>query len=273
MKIQALSTALPEKIVTNEELKAQYPEWDFERLEERTGVTARHVAAPGETALDLAAQACEKLAADGQLDSGTIDAILFCTESPDHQIPGNAGLLQRALSLDDDLFCLDINMGCSAYPYLLQIAHGLHLSGVAERILIATADTYTKYIHPEDRATRILFGDGAVVSIVIPGDAGEQFKPVFRSNGDGYDRFWIRNGGARYEQGTADEGDDGVRGNYVTMNGIKVLSFFNTVIPKAVDDLLALNNVTKEDVDAFIFHQASGVALESLQRWKTKKYC
>jgi 3-oxoacyl-[acyl-carrier-protein] synthase-3 len=245
MKIQALATALPEKIVTNEEFRKQYPQWDFPRLEKRTGVSARHVAAQGETALDLAIKACEMLAADGRLKPESIDAVLFCTESPDYQIPGNAGLLQSKLGLETGIFCLDVNMGCSAYPYLLQVAHGLHLSGVAERILIITSDTYTKYIHPDDRATRVLFGDGAAVSIIIPGDSNERFLPVFGSNGDGYDRFWIRNGGARYEKGTLDEGDAGTRGNYVTMNGIKVLSFFNTVIPEAVDKVLSINGVTK----------------------------
>jgi len=189
MKLQALSTALPEMILTNEDLREQYPEWDFPRLENRTGVYARHVAAPGETALDLALKACEMLADDDKLDPGSIDAVLFCTESPDYLIPGNAGLVQSALGLGNDIFCLDINMGCSAYPYLLQIADGLFLSKVAERILIITADTYSKYIHPEDRATRVLFGDGAVASIVIPGDPGERFQPVFGSSGDGCDRF------------------------------------------------------------------------------------
>jgi 3-oxoacyl-[acyl-carrier-protein] synthase III len=267
MKIQALSTALPEMIVTNEDLEEQYPQWNFTQLEKRTGVLARHVAAPGETALDLAVKACKKLEVDGKLEPGSIDAVLFCTESPDYLIPGNSGLLQSALGLETGIFCLDINMGCSAYPHLLQIAHGLHLSGVAKRILIVTSDTYSKYIHPDDRATRSLFGDGATATIAIPSDAGEWFQPVFGSNGDEYDRFWMRNGGAKYEKELSYNGIAGARQNYISMKGVELLSFFNSVIPEEVDKVLAINGLAKEDVDAFVFHQASDAVLDSLQRF------
>lgn len=265
MKIGALATAFPETILSNEALAEQYPEWDFPRLKDRTGVEARHIAGPDETAFDLALAAARNLGTAGNLLPETIDAVLLCTESPDYLVPGNAAMVPHALGLRPSIFCLDINMGCSAYPYLLQVADGLQQCGIANRILILTADTYSRYIHPEDRATRVLFGDGAAATIVEATEKDESYKPIFGARGDLYDRFWIKNGGAKHPLPDSNDPAD-ERRNFIEMSGLKILSFFNTQIPAVVDEILSINNLKKADIDAFIFHQASAAALDSIQR-------
>ncbi len=165
MKIVATGTAFPKTLLTNEMLAAAYPDWDIERLVTRTGVSARYVADASETALDLAEAAANNMADAHAVNLSGIDALIVCTESPDYPVPGNACILQHRLGIRENAFCLDINMGCSAFPYLLQIARGLMQGGIAETVLILTADTYTRYIHPLDRSTRALFGDGAAATL------------------------------------------------------------------------------------------------------------
>src|SRR5207237_323107 len=101
-----------------------------------------------------------------------VDAIIFCTQSPDYIMPPNAHLLHDHLKLSDDVAAFDINLACSGYVYGLALAHGMIAGGLAQSVLLATGDTYSKYIHPGDRSARVLFGDGAAVSIIADGGQG-----------------------------------------------------------------------------------------------------
>ncbi|MDA0785618.1 MAG: ketoacyl-ACP synthase III [Proteobacteria bacterium] len=273
--IGEIGVALPENVVSNEDLRAAYPDWDFDRLAARTGVMSRHIAAPDETALDLAFAACESLRETGALDdNGGIDGLLFCTETPDFPIPSNACLLHGRLELPQDVLALDINMGCSGYLYALEVARSLIVSGAASRILLATADTYSRLINPGDRSTRVLFGDGAAVSVITRADDDQSgiLDLKLGSEGKFHDRFMVPAGGARrpLDDSTAVETED-KSGNIrtpadITMEGFQVLSFFNGVIPKHVRGVLEANDLTLDDVDLFVFHQASQVALDSIAK-------
>ena len=233
--IADIGVALPDNVVSNDDLRAQYPDWDFDRLEARTGVMFRHIAADGETALDLAVAACDALKDSGALDG--IDGLLFCTETPDYPIPSNACLLHGKLELPQNVLALDINMGCSGYLYSLEVAQSLIKSGAASRILLATADTYSRLINPGDRSTRVLFGDGAAASIITAADDDTSgiIDLSLGSEGKFYDRFIVPAGGARQplRDATAVETED-KSGNIrtpadITMEGFQVLSFFNSV--------------------------------------------
>ncbi|MEX0692939.1 MAG: ketoacyl-ACP synthase III [Rhodospirillales bacterium] len=265
MKIVATRTAFPKTLLSNESLAVTCPDWDVARLVARTGVHARYVADATETALDLAEAAANGLADEYDIELSGIDALIVCTETPDYVVPGNASILQHRLGIRNDAFCLDINMGCSAFPYLLQIARGLMQGDVAKTVLILTADTYTRYIHPQDRSTRALFGDGAAATLLEHDPDREQYIPVFGSRGDLFARFSVKRGGARHP-GSVET--DGVREaeNCIHMDGLKILSFFSDTVPKAVRDTLSKNKLAPADIDAFIFHQASAVALDTIQR-------
>jgi 3-oxoacyl-[acyl-carrier-protein] synthase-3 len=257
--IEAIGCAFPSRSLTNDELRATFPEWNFERLEKRTGVRRRYVAAEGETALDFAEAACAELARRGSLRPAEIDAVIFCTQSPDYIMPPNACLLHGHLELQPNTLAFDISLACSGYIYGLQLATSLLASGTAKRILLATADTYTRYIHPADRSTRCLFGDGGAVSIISDSPNGHHCK------------FMIPAGGMRQPrssetaQETVDESGNVRTQEQIHMDGLGVLSFFNTTVPRAVRAMLARNQLTTDDVDVFLFHQASQVALDSLR--------
>ena len=269
--IKAISYALPERCLSNEELRAEYPDWDFDRLEGRTGVRRRFVAAKGETALDFAVRACEQLQAEDQLRPAEIDAVIFCTQSPDYIMPPNSCLLHGKLGLRTEVLAFDITLACSGYIYGLQLASSLIESGAASQVLLATADTYTRYIHPGDRATRCLFGDGGAVSIIARSPNGRGIRSIrCGTAGKHFGKFIIEAGGMRTERSsetareTVDRSGNVHTAEHIRMDGLGVLSFFNSTVPCAVRSALAENGLSLHDVDLFVFHQASQLALDSL---------
>jgi 3-oxoacyl-[acyl-carrier-protein] synthase-3 len=270
--IEDIACAFPAGSLSNEELRAAYPEWDFDRLEKRTGVIRRYVAAEGETALDFAVRACEQLEGRGRLCASAIDAVIFCTESPDYIMPPNACLLHGKLNLKPEVLAFDINLACSGYVYGLQLAASLLQSKVAHRVLLATADTYTRYIHPGDRATRCLFGDGGAVSIITPAADGHGIRDIqCGTAGKHYEKFIIPAGGMRMPRTcetareTVDQSANVRTQEHIRMDGLGVLSFFNATVTCAVRGMLARNGLSVGDIDLFVFHQASQIALDSLR--------
>jgi 3-oxoacyl-[acyl-carrier-protein] synthase III len=271
--IEAISSAFPSCSLSNSELKAMFPEWDFDRLEQRTGVFRRYVASAGETALDFAFRACEQLAERNCLKPEEIGAVIFCTQSPDFIMPSNACILHGKLDLKPEVLAFDINLACSGYIYGLQLADSLIRSGVASRVLLATSDTYTRYIHPADRATRCLFGDGGAVSIVVASPDGSGIRDIrCGTAGKQFDKFMISAGGMRIPRSpeTAleimDQSGNKRTAEHIKMDGLGVLSFFNTTVPHSVTETLARNGLSISDVDLFVFHQASQLALDNLRK-------
>lgn len=269
--IESIAYAFPERCLSNAELRADYPDWDFDRLEKRTGVMRRFVAAEGETALDFAIQACERLAAEDRLRPAEIDAVIFCTQSPDYIMPPNSCLLHGKLGLKTEALAFDITLACSGYIYGLQLASSLIQSGAASRVLLATADTYTRYVHPGDRATRCLFGDGGAVSVIARSENGRGIRSIrCGTAGRHYEKFIIRAGGMRVERSaetareTVDQSGNVRTAEHIAMDGLGVLSFFNSTVPCAVKKALAGNGLAIADIDVFVFHQASQIALDSL---------
>ena len=260
MRIKSTAVSLPKVTLTNSDLKEKFPSWDFDRLGERAGVLSRQVVTDNETAYDLALDAAKNLLKKNEKFKNNIGALLYCTSSPDYPIPGDAARLSYDLGFSEDQFVLDVNSGCSAYPYLLSLASGLIATNVTRNVIVVTSDTYSRRIKPSDRSTRILFGDGAAASLIVP-DV-ETFHPVFGSKGDFYHRFWIKSGGARNKINEHPVNEDN---RFIKMDGLKVLSFFNSKIPDLVVDVCERNGKNLDDIDAFIFHQASRVALDGIQ--------
>lgn len=269
--LESIAWSLPSRCLTNEELETSYPGWDFERLEKRTGVRTRPIAGNSETALDFALKACEKLAADGRFRPEQIDAVIFCTQSPDYIMPPNSCLLHGELGLDPGALAFDITLACSGYIYGLQLAASLIQSGAATQVLLATADTYSRYIHPGDRATRCLFGDGGAVTVVTNSGEGHQIRDIrCGTAGRHYRKFMIPAGGMRVPRSAAtakevtDQNGNVRTQEHIVMDGLGVLSFFNATVPCAVREMVLRNGLALDDIDLFVFHQASQIALDSL---------
>ena len=151
------------------------------------------------------------------------------------------------------------------------MAHSFILSGLANQVLLVTADTYSKYINKGDRSTRVLFGDGAACTIVEKSNiSGGIVDVILASSGKNYDKFWIPAGGMRLpksKETSVTEADQ--TGNIrsqenIIMNGFEVWAFFNSAAPKQLKRLLKNNKLEKENIDQFIFHQGSQMILESI---------
>lgn len=269
--IRGTAYVLPEQAVTNAMLQAEFPSWDMERVMSRTGVATRHIAREDETAFDLATAACERLFAEHPEAREQIGAILFCTQSQDYVMPPNSTLLHQFLDLSENVFAIDFNLACSGYIYGLAMAQSLLRGSIATDVLLVTADTYSKYIHPGDRSARTLFGDGAAATWISSSEGGPRLVDVQCATSGKYHRsFMIPAGGCRSPRTpeTALARPDG-SGNLrslenIHMDGAGVLSFVNSRVPRQIRDVLARNGLGMEDIDLVIFHQASKMALDSL---------
>ncbi len=268
--IENIEYYLPQKIVTNDKLKAENPEWDMEKIFPKTGVLQRHIAETNETAFDLSVKACDKLFA--KTDKNTIDTIIYCTQSPDYIMPSNAFLLHKHYNMNESAFSFDFNHACTGYIYGLLMADSFLKSGLASKILLVNADTYSKYINKKDRSTRVLFGDGAAASILSNISEGGIIDKSIITVGKGYRNFWIPAGGARSpKNNNTSKNKKNDLGNIrnmenIYMDGMGVWSFINSTIPNQIFSLLEKNSISINQIDMFVFHQASKMTLDSLTR-------
>lgn len=273
IKIGHISYHLPEKIVTNNDLQQENPGWEMEKVADKTGVLQRHIVSENETAFDLALAACNKLLLESEFDKDQIDGIIFCTQSPDYLMPSNAFLLHKALKLRQNVFAFDYNLACSGYVFGLAMARGFIATNVARNVLLVTAETYSKLINPKDRSARVLFGDGAAASLICQADETQGVIDLsLATSGDSYDTFYIPAGGARQprsqetELEIIDAGGNIRTLNDIYMNGFSVWKFIQSVVPLQIKELISRNNMNIEDIDLFVFHQASKLTLDSLVR-------
>lgn len=271
--LKAVASHLPECVVSNDDLAAANPSWDMGLVGTKTGVLSRHIARDDETAFDLGLAACRALFEKAPQARGVIDAILFCTQEGDYVMPPNACLLHGELDLPDDVLALDFNLACSGFTYGLALAQGLISAGTVTNVLLVTAHTYSKFIHPKDRSAVVLFGDGAAASWIAAAEGDEGLLDIdYGTSGRNWRDFWIPAGGARTplseatrQQPNADSGDFRTAEN-IHMDGMSVLGFVNSKIPPSVSRVLTRNALTVDDIELFVFHQASALALDAIER-------
>lgn len=267
--IKDIAYHLPEKIVTNEELVKEFPEWSVEKIADKVGVNERRVVAD-ETATDLAVCAAEILFERGEVQKEGIDFVLFCTQSTDYKLPSSACIIQDQLGLSTKCGAFDFNLGCSGYEYGLAIAKGLIMSGVATNVLLLTGETYNKYIHPKDKGNRTIFGDGASATVVSSEGFAEIGEFSLGTDGSGAKNLIVKTSGARYpekkEDLSFDDGGNPISSDYLFMDGQEIFMFTLMKVPKMVKDVLAKNKLQKEDVNLFVFHQANKYMLEHLRK-------
>jgi 3-oxoacyl-[acyl-carrier-protein] synthase-3 len=273
--IEAIEYYLPEAVLSTSDLAKAFPGWSIEKIDEKTGIHERHIAAPDECASDLGVAAARKLFNSGVCQPDNIDFILFCTQSPDYFLPTTACLLQDRLGIPTSAGALDFNLGCSGFIYGLGLAEGLVSSGQARRILLITAETYSKFIHDQDRSVRTIFGDGAAATLIgaIETDGAPPIGPfVYGTDGSGGPNLMVPTGAARTprtkDSGCAREDETGnVRsGDNLVMNGPEVFNFTISAVPQCVSSLLAKAQVDASAIDLFVFHQANRYMLEHLRK-------
>ncbi|WP_455972789.1 3-oxoacyl-ACP synthase III family protein [Bacteroides congonensis] len=268
--IQCISYYLPEQIVTNDKLIQDFPEWNADKVSSKTGILERHISASDETASDMAEKAALQLFRENSISPDEIDFILFCTQSPDYFLPTTACLLQNKLGIPVSAGALDYNLGCSGYIYGLALAKGLVCAGIAKNILLLTAETYNKYIHPKDKGNRSLFGDGAAATIVSTKGWAEIRDFVLGTDGSGAENLIVRTGASRHRKQKEDLGtDEGgyiQSSDYLYMNGSEIFNFTLEAVPALVEQILKRNEVSEGDIDMYVFHQANKFMLSTIRK-------
>ena len=261
---------LPAKILTNEEIAMQFPEWSAEKVANKVGITERHIAADDETATDMAYRAAERLFAQGVAKRDEVDFIILCTQSPDYKLPSSACLLQARLGISNNCGAFDFNLGCSGYEYGLAVAKGLVLAGVAKNILFLTAETYTKYLHPLDKGKMTIFGDAASATLVSTDGFAEIGEIVVGTDGKGGENLIVRTLGARHidlsNDAHLDEDGHLISSDHLYMHGANVFNFTTEVVPPMVEKLLEKAGIKQQEVDLWVFHQANKYMINYLRK-------
>ncbi len=268
--IKSISYYLPERLMTNEELVKEFPEWNVDKVVEKVGVNVRHLAAPDETAGDMAEKAARCLFEEYDVSSESIDFVLFCTQSPDYRLPTTACILQHKLGIPITSGALDFNLGCSGCIYGLAVAKGLITAGIAGNVLLLTAETYSKYLHPHDKSDRSIFGDAAAACLVSKEGIAEIGEFVLGTDGGGADFLMVETGGSRRMERTGEHSTDeegrSKYADYLYMNGSAIFNFTLDTVPVLLQQVLHKNRMNREEVDCYVFHQANKFMLNTIRK-------
>lgn len=238
-----ITSSLPTKILSVQDIQ-QLCDCPLEFQTEKLGIVSRHILGDDESGLGLAINACNKLFQNYSIQKENIDCLLYVTQTPEKQIPQNSSLLQNALEIPTSVFALDISLGCSGYVYALSVAKSLMQTFNFKNVLLVTCDCYSKCIDKTDKNTMAIFGDAAAVTYLDHPDI----------------------------IGEIDFGTDGKKAQAIMldenkilrMNGRAVFDFAIKTVKKSVFECLKKNNLTLEEIDYFVFHQASKFMLENI---------
>ena len=247
--IKAISCYLPEKVMTNEELVKEFPEWSVDKVALKVGVNSRHLAATNETAGDMAEKAARRLFEEYKIDPKSIDFVMLCTQSPDYFLPSTACILQDRLGIPTTAGAFDYNLGCSGCIYGMAVAKGLIAGGIAKNVLLLTAESYNKYLHPSDKSNRSIFGDGAAACLISTEGFAEIGSFSLGSDGNGANHLIIKTGAARQKSPTGEfvEDDEGHfwYDDYLYMNGSAIFNFTLEAVPTMMKQILKKNQIQK----------------------------
>lgn len=268
--IKAISYYLPNKVVSNEELIKEFPEWSVDKVAQKVGVESRHIAGENETAGDLAEKAARKLFEESKIDPQSIDFLMLCTQSPDYFLPSTACILQDKLGIPTTAGAFDYNLGCSGCIYGMALAKGLISAGIAKNVLLLTAETYNKYLHPVDKSNRSIFGDGAAACLISTDGFAEIGEFSLGTDGRGANNLIVKTGAARCKLSTGkyveDEEGHIWYDDYLYMNGGAIFNFTLDAVPAMMKEILEKNNFEKDQIDFYIFHQANKFMLNTIRK-------
>jgi 3-oxoacyl-[acyl-carrier-protein] synthase-3 len=271
--IKNISVELPSTYLSNDDLIKKNPTWNIEKASINTGVYKRGICSNKETAIDLGVLAVEKIFKNSDLNAENVDGIIFCTQSPDYIMPNNASIIHSKFNFRENIMAFDINLACSGFVYSVGIASSLLNNDKCKDVLAICGDTYSKFISPNDRSTKLLFGDGVACIHISKTPSGfHVIDTEYYTNGENGNRFILKNGGARNQQREINSSINMKNEktsndpNFIEMDGIGILTFFNTKVPESILSILKKNNLSIKDVKYIVPHQASKIATDGIKK-------
>jgi len=253
-RIVGLGTCLPEKVLTNA---------DFERLVDtsdewivaRTGMRERHVVGDGESLAGLAIEAGRRALAEASVDPGEVELMIVATATPEQPIPATSAIIQPELGVSRAV-CFDVSAACSGFLYALNIARQFIASGEVSTAMIIGAETLSRYTDYSDRATCILFGDGAGAAVLKAAPAGEGvLRCAWHTDGNYADFIAMPGGGSKYPPNVKEHID--ARLMFIKMRGNETFKVAVRSLTEVSQEVLAGAGVSADEIDLFVPHQAN----------------
>lgn len=271
VKISGVVTVVPtHQIDIESEMDYYDDDSKIQRLKEIVGIRTRRIVSPKTTPADLCEVAARRLIEGMRVDVSTIDAIICVLDFPDYKCPPTSFVLHGKLELPETCMAFDITHGCAGYVYGLHVASSLIESGACRKVLMLVGDTKTRTIDIRDRVCAPLFGDGAAATLIEFDETAERSWFVLGAVGKQFDKIIIPAGGARLplSEDTAREIRD-ERGNVrtlenFTMNGGDVFKFTISKVPHNIKEVFTLSELSPDDIDFAIFHQANKSIIENI---------
>jgi 3-oxoacyl-[acyl-carrier-protein] synthase-3 len=256
--IAGCASTVPRNTVVNSDFEGRFSASEIAETVRVAGVSERrHV--DRETTMDLCLISARTLLDDLGWEPGSIDALLFITQTPNQILPPSSGELQASLKLSERTICLDINLGCSAFPYGAWLASVFGQQG-CHRVLVLMGDTISKIVRPGDRATALLFGDaGTATAFEFSEDCPDSYF-CLGSDGTGAPHLCVPNSGFRKSDALAGIED----GAFLHMNGAEVFNFTLRRLPSLGKDIFAGSELPLTKVAGHLFHQANEFMLKHL---------
>ena len=249
--IAGVGSALPKRRVSNEELAEQVDTSD-QWIVERTGIRSRYVAGDGETTASLATDAARRALDHAGIDAVEIDLIVLATATPDQTFPSSATKVQAALGINDCI-AFDVHAVCTGFLYALSVADSMLRSGNASKALVIGAETFSRILDWEDRATCVLFGDGAG-ALVLAAEEGERGILATRLHADGRHNDLLFVDGGPSTTGTVGK---------LRMKGREVFRHAVVNLAEVLNEVIADAGLTSADVDWVVPHQANARILDA----------
>ena len=250
-RIAGTGSALPKRIVTNDELARQVDTSD-EWIASRTGIRQRYVAGEGETTVSLARDAAIRALEAAGVGPGDIDMVVLGTTTPNLIFPSSACLMQAELGIDNGCPAFDVNAACSGFIYAMSVADKFIRAGEVKTVLVAGSETLTRMVDWSDRSTCVLFGDGAGAA-VLKADAETGILST-HLHADGRKKELLWNPVGVSEGFRPGEDNAGVR---VLMTGNDVFKHAVKALDAVVEETLEANGLDRHDIDWLIPHQAN----------------
>lgn len=238
----------PSNVVTNDDM-SKIVDTNDEWISSRTGIKQRHFVTD-ETNIDLACNAAKNAIDNANIDVNEIGVCVVATVFPDNLTPSMACVLQKRLGLPVGIPCFDINAACSGFMYAMQVARGMLLQSDKKYGLVLGSETLSKMMDMTDRSTCVLFGDGAGAAVIELSDEHRYFS-VLGAKGDDEVLFCT---------------NENASSRYISMIGSDVFKFAVSTVPKTIFELLDKADVTADDIDYFVCHQANLRIIESVAK-------
>lgn len=256
--------------ISNTDLCKQFPKYTEQKIFDSSGVSRRYKIVPDTLSSDFGAACGEAFFKKFPIKKEEIDFLIFCTEGPDYLTPSTSCIVQHKLGLNTSIGTYDLTFGCSGYTYGLSLAKALVESGMAQNVLFICADIPTCVLPHNAPALHFLFSDAASANLISNNPIGSKINNFsFGTDGSGERVMMLKNSSfnePKDKEWFQDPQNKGLKLGRMEMAGEAVFNFVLKSVPLLIKDILQKNQIKFEEVDLFIFHQASGIILKSLKR-------